>query len=113
MSIKQKMQDQKVELDVRRQLEQAIEQFCSKMNLKADEREDAIQFIVCELDDRDKLPRTVAFSSPARVSTDADIRNMVAEYLAEFSKEMDEIVAELTSLSEQAKDELAMLNGVN
>jgi hypothetical protein len=36
MSIKQKMQDQKAELEVRRHLEQVIEQFCSKMNLKAD-----------------------------------------------------------------------------
>jgi hypothetical protein len=76
-------------------------------------REDAIQFIVGELDDRDKLPRTLAFCSPVTVPTDGDIRNMVAEYLAGFSKQMDDLVTELTSLSEQAKGELAMLDEVD
>jgi hypothetical protein len=113
MSIKRKMQDQKAEMAVRQQMEQAIEQFCSSMKLKADEREDTIQFIVCKLDDRGELAGTLAFNSPPTVLTDADIRNMVAEYLSAFSQEMDEFAAELTTLSKAAKDDLAMLDECN
>jgi hypothetical protein len=113
MSIIHKMQNQKAKMDVRRQLEKTIEQFCFRMKLKADERADTLQFIADELEERDKLARTLAFNSPATVLTDADIRNMVAEYLSAFSQEMDEFAAELNNLSKAAKDELAMLDEGN
>jgi hypothetical protein len=109
MSIQQKMQDTKVEMEIRREMEQAIEQFCRNIKLKADEREKTIQFIASELDDRDNLARTLAWKSPATVLADADTRNMVVEYLTQFSQEMDELAAALNALSKEAKDELAML----
>ena len=69
MSIRQKMQDQNAELDVRRQLEQAIEQFCSRMKLKADGREDTFQIIACELDDsRLSSSSRSSMGTPGRIS---------------------------------------------
>ena len=50
MSINQEMQDQKAQLEIRLNMEKSIEQFCCKMKLKADEREDTIQFVVYKID---------------------------------------------------------------
>src|SRR2546421_12889553 len=64
------MQDQKAQMQMQRDMEKAIELFCCKTKLKADdEREDTIQFIVYKLEDRDKLARTMAFNTPATVLT--------------------------------------------
>jgi hypothetical protein len=41
--------------------------------------------------------------------TELDLFKEVAEYLAQLSEEMDQLAAEFTALSQQAKDELAML----
>jgi acyl-CoA reductase-like NAD-dependent aldehyde dehydrogenase len=109
MSIKRKMQEEKAEKEVRREIELAIRQFCRNMKLKADERSDTIQFIADALDEKDKLARTLALSSSATALADLDVCKVVAEYLAQFCQEMDQLVAEFTALSREAKDELATL----
>jgi hypothetical protein len=82
----------------------------SKMKLKADERSDTIQFIAGALGQRDPLAITVALCLSGTALTGLDLFKEVAEYLAQFSEEMDQLAAEFTALSQQAKDELAMLD---
>ena len=107
MSLKWRVQQHKKE--VRREIVLAIRQFCRKMKLKADERSDAIQLIADALNQRDPLAMTVALCSSEIALTDLDVCEVVAEYLEEFCQEMDELAAEFTALSQQAKDELSML----
>jgi hypothetical protein len=109
MSFKQKMREEKSEKEFRREMERAIRQFCWKMNLKAEKRFDTIQFIADVLREKDGLARTLARSSSAAGLTELDLYEVVAEYLAQFSQEMDELVAKFTALSREAKDELEML----
>ena len=109
MSFKQKMREEKSEKEFRREMERAIRQFCWKMNLKAEKRFDTIQFIADVLREKDGLARTLARSSSAAGLTELDLYEVVAEYLAQFSQEMDELVAKFTVLSREAKDELEML----
>lgn len=108
MSIKWKIQEHKEE--VQREMELAIRQFCRKMKLKADKRSDTIQFIADALGQRDTLAMTVALCLSGTALTELDLFKEVAEYLAQFSQEMDQLAAEFTALSQEAKDELATLN---
>jgi hypothetical protein len=108
MSIKWKIQKHKKE--VRREMVLAIRQFCRKMNLKVDKLSDTIQFIADTLDQRDPLIISVALCLSETGPTELDLFKEVAEYLADFSQEMDEWAAEFTALSQQAKDELEKLN---
>jgi hypothetical protein len=107
MSIKWRIQEHNKE--ARREMVLAIRQFCRKMKLKADERSDTIQFIADALGQRDPLAITVALCLSGTDLTELDLFKEVAEYLAQFSEEMDQLAAEFTALSQQAKDELAML----
>jgi hypothetical protein len=95
--------------EVRRETVLAIRQFCRKMKLKAEERSDTIQFIADALDQRDPPAMIVALCLSKTALTDLDLCNEVALYLEQFSEEMDQYAAEFTALSQQAKDELAML----
>jgi hypothetical protein len=109
MSIQQRMQNEKAEMAVRRKMQKAIEQFCRKRKLKADKREETIQFIADDLELRDMLAVSLASPSPATVLTHAKIKSLIIGYLTEFLQEMDSLVTELNSLSKQAKGELTML----
>ena len=103
MSPKQKMRKEKSEKEFRREMERAIRKFCWKMNLKAEKRFDTIQFIADVLREKDGLARTLARSSSAAGLTELDLYEVVAEYLAQFSQEMDELVAKFTALSRKPK----------
>ena len=95
---------------VRQETVLAIRQFCRKMELKVDERSDTIQFIADALNQRDPLAITVTLYLSGTDLAELDLSKEVAEYLAQFSQEMDGWAAEFTALSKQAKDELEKLN---
>jgi hypothetical protein len=109
MSIKQKTQDDKLQRQVRRDMEKALEQFCCKMKLNTGKRDEIIDFVIFRIEERDNLAKTLSFNSPSAALSDAEMRQMVVEYLTHFSEEMDELVVELTAISKEAKDEIAML----